>query len=1400
MELPPRTPQAQERVERHLGELKTKEYDVQAERIRTGVYLRNNVTLRKNRKYIQDKQDHFRKKLEKGNSTRKKADARKRFNLDIVQRLMDADRLAATTLAAAGAGVPVVEPVAEVADAEVAVPVANAVPVVAEQVANAVPVAEVAIPAPIVPKPAEKLAQPNPRRMAKDLILAAEPSYFIREWEKDTPNGAFRDAILEAMVHREIRPQNWIETRDREGGVYPNVEDPDFASRLYRKTEFAELSSKAVGDDTCSKVKEDFDPTAIQRLGARFLHPTTPYRGLLVDHGVGVGKTCSAITVAETFLDIMPTNTVYIIAPQSIAEGFRRTIFDANKLIPATKEHTALTGDVWKSPQCTGMTYLRLTGHGGTKSRDDIIKDVEKKIRKRYKIMGYLAFANWVDSFFAAIPEVIQGAAREDKKREIVLKLFSDHLIIIDEAHNLRDVESDAVVKDDEADATKHQDAAEGKRLTPILKYIVGIAEGLRLMLMTATPMYNSAPEIVFLLNILSLNDTKNPSDWMAVRDIFNKDSSFTAGGEAKLIKRIKRYVSYMRGENPNTFPLRLTPPEHGGEAFMAAYPTTSISRREGTVVLTETDKKIMSELPFIVHNVDETTLLCRSLTKVLRTYANPDEEGDITDFVLDRTMQMGNITYPDESYGTAGWSTYMSGAEVNVRGTKILQYSWKSVPSVDGVAPTLESVFGTEGLKQHAPKIGSIVESITKAVGISFVYSRYVMAGALPLAVALELAGWCRVLADGTPAPILNLPNKRYKHYYILLTANNLISPNFQGLIEYATTFENAKMAAGSRVKAIIGSQVASEGLDLKCIRELHLLDGWYHLNRIEQIEGRGVRFCSHEALPLAQRNCLIYLHVTNVPTYETGDLYAYRLAVRKAQPIGRVTRLMKIHAMDCMLNMDAILLKDLPKRSIIDAQGRAYDENLQDKPYSSFCDFMEQCEYACGSKPVPKENIGKNTSTYSTFDFRRKFLERQKILVGLFYDEDVAFPISFIRDRVYKDIPWSIAAIGLREILGTVKIRRDDGIIGTLIYLNGYIVFQPDGVTDTHIPLALRFGRAFGKLPRTITPERGSILQSAVPLLKAAEEPEIPAADTAAVHDNAYRALLEWRALVERMLTEPTGRIVYPEGFDRELFDLYRTIFYILRSVDNIRPILYRWFMDNYWTPKTRAHFLHAWTKAAIPEDAVVFADSYRPVELFRGDIRGFIVWDSELQTSCFADGDTEATRCSDLYKPYVEAAIGPAVNRKSDTDMGIVNGFLTMKGTNVIFKSVDMEEGKLSGAMCANTSNLSSHRKVIAKIQRAARGFLPAEDVLITALLDDATDTAPTATHSKAVKDAYAKRYDGTASAIVMKHIDELNRHQACMYMELLLRILDNRRVGGKRWFLSVVDSVRAGVKPQ
>jgi hypothetical protein len=1264
----------------------------------------------------------------------------------------------------------------------------------------------------------------------------------------------YRNSMAERMKEVGAAPLMWMRERDELLGLYPDVEDPDFAARLFKKTEFASLSSSAVAEDTCSKSRDNFETTAVQRLVARFFHPATPYRGLLLNHGVGVGKTCSAVTVAEMFLEYKPYSKVFILAPQAIADGFKSTIFNVNRLQANSEQEFLLTGDRWKSPQCTGMTYLRLTETAAEKDKTVIEKAVQKAVRSRYKIMGYLAFANYVESkIFKRAPDTLTGIAKDDWINAKIMEMFSDHLIIVDEAHNLRDASADvgADPGTDEPDAAAATEAAEGKKLTPILNRIVGVAEGLRLMLMTATPMYNTAPEILFLINLLILNDSKDETQKIAMGTVFNPDGTLKPGGSETLSKYFKRYISYMRGENPNTFPLRLTPADDGRVALLADYPSVSINRKEGEPVLGENDYKILENLPLVVHHVDDDTFVGSELKRYLMKNAGISEAAvsadgaiseaadaseaaasaaaggfEISDSILNGTMQLGNMVYPDGTYGKAGWDNYFKGEISSFGATKAMSYKWINTDS------DILDVFKGEGLESHSPKIAAIVKSILKAEGMSFIFSRFVMAGALPVAIALELQGWCRVLADGTPAPLLKMARTtKPKNFYVLLTSNNDISPQFSGLLKYATTFENPEQALkGSKVRAIIGSQIASEGLDLKCIRELHLLDGWYHLNRIEQIIGRGVRFCSHALLPLEKQNCLIYLHALTLPTYETADLYAYRLAVRKAQPIGVVTRLMKLNAWDCMLNRDAILLKDLGTRRVVDAQmdiSGAY--SLADKPFTSFCDFSDTCEYLCGGFKFTTAKKGTNFSTYVESDFRRKFLEKLELLAGIFADE-VAHPLDFIKATVFEDIPWSIAAVLLREILGKYRLKRNDGIYGTLALINNYLVFQPDKVTDKDIPVALRYGRSYGRITRTIEPQRGTLLKVEAPHFEeeapaaaataAAEEAMPPAAASAAAaapeaaDDTALIAaaiggLGIWMETVGRMMTDVGGRIPVPEPFTEEALNGWRWIYHHFRTLPETRRIAAKWWMDNLWTPEQKRAVLADWTIRydSLDGDEKMWAETLKPVELFKGaGIKGFLYFDTsdlKLKEFCMAGRDKKPDVCPSVFLKDVEAAIGPGIRREplaagEPDDVGPVFGFLVSNKGTIVFKTLHKPtaEGRLTGAECSNDSNVLHHHPRVNEATSVLQ-TKAATDLIIPLLLDNRPDTAPSKKEKDALQKSVKERYEGKPAAGLddFTHLHALSLRQICPYMEFILRYMDMKKVGGKRWFLTAVDSVRA-----
>ena len=153
-----------------------------------------------------------------------------------------------------------------------------------------------------------------------------------------------------------------------------------------------------------------------------------------------------------------------------------------------------------------------------------------------------------------------------------------------------------------------------------------------------------------------------------------------------------------------------------------------------------------------------------------------------------------------------------------------------------------------------------------------------------MPLALTLETLGYSQY---GSTKPLLKANPKSRQEKYIMITGDKFYSKNNAEAIKAVTGIDNKD---GDKIKIILISKAGSEGVDFKYIRQIHIMEPWYNLNRIEQIIGRGVRTCSHKALPLKKRNVQIFMYGTLLSTdEETIDLYIYRLAEAKAIKMGK-------------------------------------------------------------------------------------------------------------------------------------------------------------------------------------------------------------------------------------------------------------------------------------------------------------------------------------------------------------------------------------------------------------------------------------------------------------------------------------------------------------------------------
>lgn len=273
-----------------------------------------------------------------------------------------------------------------------------------------------------------------------------------------------------------------------------------------------------------------------------------------------------------------------------------------------------------------------------------------------------------------------------------------------------------------------------------------------------------------------------------------------------------------------------------------------------------------------------------------------------------------------------------------------------------------------TEELKKYAPKWVRILENLEdeKNVGKHLLYSSFVESGINKFARFLELNGWESVDVD------INIPEKLNKKS----EDNNDDNSDIEEIIETdnveleerekeindtevkknskviseenATTDKKTKGGAKSAkhhkfiiitgqvdvedrqtvvdmfnpndpgdsfIKLIIISSAGAEGLDLKGVRHVHIMEPYWNWMRITQIIGRAVRYLSHEDLPKKDRNVQPYVYINDYPkkieksnelfkSEETTDEYMYNRALQLNKLIGSFYNAISEAAIDCSIH----------------------------------------------------------------------------------------------------------------------------------------------------------------------------------------------------------------------------------------------------------------------------------------------------------------------------------------------------------------------------------------------------------------------------------------------------------------------------------------------------------------
>ena len=960
--------------------------------------------------------------------------------------------------------------------------------------------------------------------------------------------------------------------------LYPNLNDKEFNIKIAEKKEFNDTKYDGTIHKDIEKyanelINADFELQPHQAFVKNFMSFQTPYNSLLLYHGLGSGKTCSAIGVCEEMRDYMRqmgiNKRIMIIASENVQDNFKLQLFDERKL--------KLIDGLWNIQSCTGNKLLKEINPTNMKGmpKEKIISQIKTIINTNYIFLGYGQFANYIIKTMNYNLEESDKLKKQDNKeskkiekndnktdakldKKIIKRLqkeFNDRLIVIDEIHNIR-----------------KSDDNENKKVAINLEFLVKSAKNMRFLLLSATPMYNNYKEIIWLLNLMNMNDRRAKID---VKDVFDKYGNFKKNGQELLIRKATGYISFVRGENPYTFPYRVYPNEfakqntfpaikypsyqmnlkkikdndknrilslylntigncdHCGECQYCAYKyiiqtlrnkKNTITTKKGQVRIMPSFENMESFGYTMLQVPIESLIVSYPFEGLKNVLENIPREKYLEDYSpsfsevedieenkpKEQSINTNEETIPNKNIGEDNNNENEKETEELIGGvkeTKLIDPNEltgkkgleRMMTFIDSKSPPEKGnfeyksttinkygkIFSQKIIGKYSAKIKNILEQIYNeetgivSEGVILIYSQYIDSGLIPMALALEEMGFTRFgdkvkpFFKNKPTELVDVRTMKeptdkkdfYPARYSIITGDPRISPNNDYEVKGLTNENNVD---GHKVKVVLISKAGSEGIDFKFIRQVHIIDPWYNMNRIEQIIGRGVRNFSHKDLPFEKRNVQVYMYGTilgDENLEEAADLYVYRVAEYKAIQIGKVSRLLKETAVDCIINHGQTNFTQEKLSSMLDSNIvqelsnglKISDFKIGDAPFSASCDYMDTCNYVCKpNKDIKESDLNEDTYNENFIIMNsEKILQRIRMLMkeSYFYKKDVL--ISAIQTP--KKYPYIQIYSALTQLIEDDNEFITDryGRNGRLVNIGEYYLFQPIELTDKNVSI---------------------------------------------------------------------------------------------------------------------------------------------------------------------------------------------------------------------------------------------------------------------------------------------------------------------------------------------------------
>jgi hypothetical protein len=275
----------------------------------------------------------------------------------------------------------------------------------------------------------------------------------------------------------EISPTEWVPINRKAF--------PTWVTKTFQIAEGTGQTANKSPPKSCEMKEERLALFPHQKIIRDYLQHRSPYRGLLLYHGLGVGKTCASISVAEI---LMRHRNVIVMSPASLRMNYINEVLrcghekytinqhwkfhkvskeqyeEVSKMMGIDPTHIKTMQGIWLSYPDKPPNYETLS----VVNKQQVTMQVQRMIYYKYNFLSY-------------------NGMTKSKYTTIMSKgnLFDNKLIIIDEAHLF----ISAVVNKSELFRDMYRDLLNAKNA--------------KFVLLTGTPIVNYPNEIAYTLNLL---------------------------------------------------------------------------------------------------------------------------------------------------------------------------------------------------------------------------------------------------------------------------------------------------------------------------------------------------------------------------------------------------------------------------------------------------------------------------------------------------------------------------------------------------------------------------------------------------------------------------------------------------------------------------------------------------------------------------------------------------------------------------------------------------------------------------------------------------------------------------------------------------------------------------------